>query len=401
MIKPLFVDNDYQILNSASGQIARNFWENQLDTVFNPLIVCASKDFRFESRWKIIQVKEYYGVWYLDSVFRRIGLPGLSLMPDMYRFSWAHFVKKRIRNVEFDYIHTLSSPQSTHLIGLDLKKKTGKPWIAQFNDPWTDSSGRKNHKPAFTAKVDSKYERMVVENADLIIHTNHILPDIWIERYGDSIKDKMVVIPLNFNISSLPNVDDSLQKEESGVLNIAHIGEIYSTRSCVDFLKGVSMLFKQNPEFRNMLHITFVGGVKKEEAGVARELGLDDVVEYTPRLAPEQLGKYYNSTDVFLAIDVNLNRSPSYPSKLMMYHYYRKPILGVTNPNSIMEEELNNSGNFVCYYGHPEQVAEYLHRAITDYNSLNTFDKDYWKRFTVENVTSIYTNLVNKLVNRK
>jgi len=400
MIKPLFIDNDYQLINSASGQIARNLWEHQDETKFQPTIVCTPTDFVFKSRWKTIEVSDHFKIWYLGVGFRKIGLPGLALMPDMYRFSWGWFVKRRIRTLDFDYIHTLSSPQSTHLIGLSLKQKTGKPWIAQFNDPWTDSSGRKNHNPAFTAKVDLKYERMVVENADIIIHTNHILPDIWIERYGETIKDKMVVIPLNFNISQLPEINDSIKMGHSDVLKIAHIGEIYSTRSCVDFLKGVSMFFKKNPVFRNKLHITFVGGVKKEEEGVAKDLGVDDVVEYTPRLAPEQLGKYYNSSDIFLAIDVNLKRSPSYPSKLMMYHYYRKPILGITNPNSIMEEEMHNSGNSVCYYGHPEQVADYLYRAITDYNSLNTFNKDYWRRFTVDNVASIYSTLVEKLLKR-
>ena len=128
-----------------------------------------------------------------------------------------------------------------------------------------------------------------------------------------------------------------------------------------------------------------------------KALGLEDVVETTPRLAPEQLEKYYNESDVFLAIDVNLRRSPSFPSKLMMYYYYCKPILGISNPGSIMEEEMSNSGNTLCYYGHPEEVAEYLNKAVSDYDSLNTFDKDYWKRYTVENVSSIYSSLIKKL----
>lgn len=395
MLKPLFIDNDYQLLNSASGQIARNFWEHQDEKDFQPTIVCTPANFDFKSRWKTIEVPNRYKIWYLGVGFKKFGLPGFSLLPDMYRFSWNPFVRRAIKNVDFDYIHTLSSPNSTHMLGLELKRKTGKPWVAQFNDPWTDSSGRMKHAPQFTARIERGYEKEVVENADLIIHTNHILADIWNERYGVSVKKKMVVIPLNFNIVKLPDYVSS--QEKSDVLKIAHIGEIYSTRSCADFLKGLKMYIDLNSENWKKIHVTFVGGIKKEESGLIKALGLEDVVETTPRLAPEQLEKYYNESDVFLAIDVNLRRSPSFPSKLMMYYYYCKPILGISNPGSIMEEEMSNSGNTLCYYGHPEEVAEYLNKAVSDYDSLNTFDKDYWKRYTVENVSSIYSSLIKKL----
>ena len=83
-----------------------------------------------------------------------------------------------------------------------------------------------------------------------------------------------------------------------------------------------------------------------------------------------------------------------------MYFYYKKPILGITNPNSILEEELINSGTSVCYYGQPEQVANYLYRALNNYDSLNTFDREYWKRFTVENVSFLYKQLLSRIINK-
>ena len=400
MLKPLIIDYDYKLLNSASGQIARNFWEQQVDNGFNPIIVCSPANFDFDGKVTTIEVRDRKWFHYIGSALKKIGQPGLALMPDMFKYSWARYVKKYVKGLEFDYIHTLSSPQSTHLAGLALKRKTGKPWVAQFNDPWTDSAGRRNHKPNFSKSIDAYYEKQVVENADLIIHTNSVIADIWTERYGDSIKEKMAVVPLNFNIKELPSINPVIQDKYDGKLNISHIGEIYGSRSCADLLRGVVMLVEKHSELRDMIHITFVGRIKKEEATLPKELGISELVEIIPPLPPEKLDKYYSSSDIFFAADVKSPRSPSFPSKLMMYYYYRKPILGITNPNSIMELELNRTGNTVCYYGHPEQICEYLYRAITDYKCLNTFDQSYWQNYTVENVSNLYKSLLLKILKK-
>ena len=398
MLKPLFIDNDYQLRDSASGQIARVFWEQQNESEFQPTIVCTPSNFKFKSKWKTIEVKDRYKIWYLGVGFRKIGLPGLSLLPDMNYYSWAKFVLFRLHsqlsNLDFDYIHTLCAPRSTHLIGLDLKKRTGKPWIAQFNDPWYDNPNNVKQSK-LVGLYNLRREREVAENADIIIHTNHIIAEIWEKRYGSIVKDKMFVVPLNYNINPLPEI---INTDYIDYLNVAHLGSIYSSRSSLDFLKGLAMLLQKYPDFRKKIHVTFVGGLKKEEVGAADKLGVGDVVEYVSRIAPEELSKFYSNANLFLAIDVNLNSSPCFPSKLIMYHYYKKPIIGITNHGSVMEQELLKTGNNICYYGHPEQVADYLYRAITNYNSLNTFDKDYWKRFTVENVASVYISKVNLLI---
>ncbi len=399
MLKPLFIDNDYQILNSASGQIARNFWEHQVGSDFQPTIVCTPARFDFKSKWKTIEVEDRYWIWYLGVGLRKFGLAGLSYLPDMHYFSWAKFVERRmiksLNRIDFDYIHTLSAPQSTHLIGLKLKEITGKPWVAQFNDPWHDDCDHV-YKFKCLSDLDLTLERKVIEQADIIIHTNHVLADMWMERYGNVVKDKMYVVPLNFNISNLPTVPEGGGYNSDERLNISHVGEIYSTRSSIDFLKGVSLLFNKYPELRQKLHVTFIGRVKSEDQAACSDMGLNDVIEYIPPMPPEDLYNHYIQSDVFLVIDVNQTRSPAFPSKLMMYHYYRKPIVGVTNPNSIIEEELKKSGHAICYYGCPEQVAEYLYRALTNYNSLTHFDKTYWETYTVENVSSLYKCLLSK-----
>lgn len=400
MLRPLFIDNDYQILNSASGQIARNFWEHQSADEFCPTIICTPAGFDFKSRWETIEIPDHVWIRQIGGALQRIGLSGLTMMPDRNYYSWTKFVLKMIpqiiREYKFDYIHTLCAPRSTNYIGIELKKRTGKPWIAQFNDPWVDNPNIVEQSNV-VGKYNLKKEREVAEYADVIIHTNHVIRDIWIERYGDIVRNKMYVVPLNFNIHPLPAKDNKDEKGSVHRIEIAHLGSIYSSRSSLDFLKGMSLLLGKHPEFKDRIHVTFVGGIKKEEEGAAEKYGLGDIVDYLPLTAPELLDSYYSKANIYLALDVNINNSPCFPSKLMMYYYYGKPILGITNPNSIMDKEMRESGNVACYYGHPEHVADYLYKAFTDFDSLNSCKKDYWEKYKVENVSSEYKVLLNKI----
>ena len=102
---------------------------------------------------------------------------------------------------------------------------------------------------------------------------------------------------------------------------------------------------------------------------------------------------------MFLIIDVNIKRSPNYPSKLMMYYYYQRPIIGITNPGSQLEIELVNTGNSCFYYGEYEKLSNMLIDATANYEKYLGFDHNRWKRHTVENVQSLYYDLVtNKLL---
>ena len=81
----------------------------------------------------------------------------------------------------------------------------------------------------------------------------------------------------------------------------------------------------------------------------------------------------------------------------MMYYYYQKPILALTTPQSNLEKELLASGHTVCYYDEPETVCEFLIKAINDYDSFLKFNKNEWKKHTVEHVKNIYITILSKI----
>ena len=93
-----------------------------------PYDIIESEDF-FSHAIQIIQGRYFHG--------REPIIPDgnrLTIMPFLIRTC-----RKYLKTHKVDAIHTVSFPCSSHLIGYELKKEFGLPWIAHFYDPWVDN----------------------------------------------------------------------------------------------------------------------------------------------------------------------------------------------------------------------------------------------------------------------
>jgi len=398
MLKPLLVIFDYHIQNSATGQIARTFWGMNKDNGFVPTIICGKQKNGVQTDDRTIEVLDSDIIRHLFGLVREIGFPDLCHCPDQRRFSWMPFVflkyKKTLAKEKFDYIHSISCPDSSHLIAYKIKKRSGLPWIAQFNDPWIGNEAQK-YKTQLFSRVNDKLEQLVAENADLIIHSNRIIYEDWVDRYGESIKKKMVIFPFSFNIQNLPEVIPESRNPKK--IRIYHIGSLYGVRSAKSFFRSLNEFRLKYCECADSLEVNFIGGVPDSEKEFAKELGLQDCVNFLGVMPPEQLEQYYKQSDLFLVIDMKVQRSPSYPSKLLLYHYYRKPIMSITTNDSIIMDDMEKSGHNAFLYDDISGMVEYLHRSVSNYGSLQNFDHNHWQSFTVENVTSLYKEQLRNL----
>lgn len=93
-------------------------------------------------------------------------------IPDA-RKGWVPFALKQARQIlkdeKIDAVITTGPPQSTHLIGLRLKKEFGIKWLADFRDPWTGIFyNRAFPRSEQATKTDLFYETEVLHNADVV-----------------------------------------------------------------------------------------------------------------------------------------------------------------------------------------------------------------------------------------
>ena len=399
-MRVLVIDYDFNIVNSASGQIARVFW-NQNNELFHPLVLCAEGDDKNDNKCPVVKVKDQSIIRHCLGLFREMGIPDFCHIPDQRRYSWMPFALRKIRQIlkreHFDVIHSISCPESSHLLALQLHKEFGIPWVAQFNDPWIENESKAFRFDRFHI-IDKRMERQVAENADLIIHSNRVIVNSWAKRYDNSVMKKIRIFPFSFNIPNLPELPGNYENSlPQGTLNIYHIGHLYGARSAKTFFEGLCKLRNEMPNDFSKIRVNFIGSVSENDKRLVSEYNLSGNVHFLGVMPPDKLNAYYLKADIFLVIDMEVPESPSFPSKLLLSHYYRRPIFCITTKDSIIEDDMKASGHSFCYYGEPDKVASFLKQAVSDYSTLLDFDHEHWKDYTVENVTKLYQKELNEL----
>lgn len=400
MIEPIVIAPTFLRPTCAVGQIERHFFPN-LPKGFYSHIICADEKLHLESENHIIHiVPEKKSILKLDLLFRKLGLTDLVYSPDITYYSWCgrafKEASKLIEDGGIDYVHTINNPVSAHLVGYRLKIKYNIPWVAQFYDPWHNNPFRVYKSKRFQKK-DAERESYVAKYADLIIFPNQELLDSWVVEYGDSIKTKSCVIPFT---TAIPSSANGLIERKNDVLTISHIGTLSEERRPDVFFKAVLHLLEKYPEDRDRLKVNIVGHIPENDIKLISQNKIDDVINVIGRVSEEECYQYYESADVFLIVDINCDPNLFYPSKLLKYYCYKKPIVGLTQSDSVVAHELNKTGNKAFDYQDYEGLAEYMHTAITDYDSVNNNDKEYYKRFLIDNTTALYQDCVKKIIAR-
>ena len=118
---------------------------------------------------------------------------GNFFIPDA-RVGWnSHALKKARKIIEQErpeMIITTGPPQSTHLIGLQLKKEYSIKWVADFRDPWTELYYNKDMmRTNWAKKKDELLEKEVLESADRVLTVGFKLKEL-LQKKVPSNQDK-------------------------------------------------------------------------------------------------------------------------------------------------------------------------------------------------------------------
>ena len=124
-----------------------------------------------------------------------------------------------------------------------------------------------------------------------------------------------------------------------------------------------------------------------------------DIVKIVGKVSEIECNHYYNKADIFLAVDGDNNDNLFYPSKVLKYYYFNKPILGLINQGSVLSSELQKAGHRSLDKKDHLSIAKYISSAISDYKSLLNFNHNYWKYFTDSYVVEKYDSYIKEFIN--
>ncbi len=395
MNKPFVIAPTFLRRGCAVGQIERHFFQSLVSLGYHPIVVSSQYGLDKNSFvHPVIELIESSFYRKLDLFYHKFGLMDLAHAPDIHYMAIRKRIlqegKKLAKQGKIDCIHTINNPVSAHVIGAELKKKTGLPLIVQLYDPWHNNPFRQ-YKYSFFEKRDQRMEREVAEAADLIIFPNVELLDSWAE-YGEELRKKMRVIPF---CTEIPEFKEKAHKE--GELIISHIGSLSKERQSTHFINALAALNRQNPEEAKRIKVNYVGGITPDEVSLIDNSGIKHLVNLVGRVSEQECFKYYEESDIFLIVDINCEPNLFYPSKLLKYFCYKKPIIGLTKNDSVVFHELLKTGNYPFKYEDEDSLKEFLLKAVSDYESINTNDKKYGERFAANAVCSEYIKAINSI----
>jgi len=392
---------------NAGGIQAKRFIDAIVKSGINPVIYAKKTDYG-------ISLMENYDVCLVhdiphknfSSIARRL-FPDLVLLPDIEKYTFLPFLKRELRNVksntDFDWIHTISNPCSSQLAGLALKKKIKLPWVAQFYDPWVGNCYREFKTNTFS-KLDAKTEYEIALNADVIIHTNEVVKDMWIKRYGDIVRDKIVVLPFSYdeNIEIKENNSFGFNRKVGKKISVLYVGNLYLNRNIDDIIFAINELKKTIPDLEDKIVFRFVGIVSRHDIENIKKNRLDNLFELIGQKPYDQLAEYYKDADILLVIDAPAKENIFFPSKLIEYFIYKKPLLGISPKISETHNLLVESGHTSIENGNIIEIVDYFRCMINNPGSKLKFNSNYFSKFSPDLLASRYVELVkNKILNIK
>ena len=234
-----------------------------------------------------------------------------------------------------DVIVTTGPPHSVHLIGLQLHKALGTPWIPDFRDPWSRMYYLK-YLP-MTEKTWNKLRRQeqtVLDSCSTVLTCTPLVQ----EEFQAQTHTPVACITNGFDEADFA---ERLLPRWDGHFNITHTGLFAADGNPLALWKVLGILAASEPGFREDLRIRLVGKVDKEILESIKAAGLSaNVVALGPQNHATAILEQRAATILLLPMRNDAQYRPILPGKLFEYLAARRPILGIGQEDGAMARVL-------------------------------------------------------------
>jgi glycosyltransferase involved in cell wall biosynthesis len=333
----------------------------------------------------------------------RFNVPVFYRTPDHLR-AWKNKVLKRIQRLieseryRPDIVVTFSFPLIDAIIGLELKRQYGFPWLAHFSDPWVDNSFKNFDR--FTKVLNSKLERKVMESADRIVFTSTETAELVMSKYDPELACKVRTVPHAFE----PDLFRSSSNSYS-CLPVRFLGDLYHDRTPKPLFTALERLLISDPALVKKFTFEIIGDLHQLNL---MELGLgrlpECLVVVKPRVNYSESLSLMSSASGLMVIDapVPQNRKSVFlPSKLIEYVGAGRPVVGLTPPGTAADL-IHDLGGWVADPTDPHEL-ETVMRNFLNFVLANIGSDSPWgddkvrRRFQVDNVAAVFQGILTEL----
>jgi len=309
---------------------------------------------------------------------RRIPLQPLAKKALRYlRFSirgldplWYGHIARAVREYDIDVIHVHDLPLVN--TGLKIACRKGIPVVADLHENYPDlvSISRAAWRGRAAALMIPpgrwrRFEKAWLERVDRIITVIDEMSDRLVSDYDISrqkITTVMNTVELG-SIMSMPISEDILKRYEPW-FTVMYMGNFGPHRGIQTAILAMPRILRAVPKAR--LVVVGAGGNERELQKLARNLRLDDAVEFTGRQPREMIPSYIAASTVCLVpYTMSVQTNASGPQKLFQYMAMGKPIV-VSSMASLSRIIGETGGGLVYTAENAEALADAVIRLYGD-----------------------------------
>jgi len=264
-----------------------------------------------------------------------------------------------------DAIVSSAPPFTAHLIALRLKRETGRPWVADFRDPWSQRAyGDVAWFHSLRRPIDRFLERRVMGAADAIATVSAPIADAFGELRVKGMERNVRVITNGYDPDEYTGVTHRAPAE----FTVTYTGSFYGrARSPEPFMAALAELLEKGALRRDKVRVRIIETFPQQTAILAARYKVSDVFTVRAGLShAESVQEQVNASVLLLIVRNDSGGIGAYTGKLFEYLAARRPILALAPENGVAAELIREAKAGVVV--NPRDRRE-IKRAILGYYS--------------------------------
>lgn len=248
-----------------------------------------------------------------------------------------------IQKAEIDAILSSAPPFTAHLVARELKGLTGRPWCADFRDPWSQNPYLQGGGLRAPRKwIDRRLEKRVLRDADAVLCVSKPIVEGFARLGIPGVASKTSVLTNGF----APDEFAAVARRVPDKFTITYTGTFYgASRSPAPFLECLSGLIQNGAVNPKRVSIRILEAYAQDTTRLAKQYRLSEIVEVRSGVSHSEAAREQVNASVLLLVIRNDEAGlGEYTGKLFEYLGARRPIL-MLGPKQGVAAELIREAN--------------------------------------------------------
>lgn len=285
------------------------------------------------------------------------------VVPDTALVTWLPYLVpgalRLARRERFDCVITTSGPESVHLAGLALRRRTA--WIADLRDGWGFETLH-SWPTAAQARLDAALERRVARRADLMTAVSEPMAADLRDRLGADAH----TVTNGFDPDEVPPRTGSHPQLDLLKRTLVHTGRMASSqRSPAPLLDAVRLLRARGSALAQRLELVFAGPLTPDERRLLEAADLAGVVRHVGNLERDDALRLQREADGLLLLTSGTRRGEA-TGKLFEYLGAERPVLVLGDRSEAARIVSETGAGLSAPADDPEAIAAALERLPDD-----------------------------------